>query len=35
MIVQDYNEAYTIAMNDIVANRHIYRRRYEQWLNQK
>ncbi len=33
--VQDYNKALTIAMEDIVENRYEYRRRYEQWLNQK
>ena len=35
MHVQDYNEALTIAMDDIVEKRYEYRRRYEQWLNQK
>jgi hypothetical protein len=33
--VQDYNKALTIAMEDIVEKRYEYRRRYEQWLNQK
>jgi hypothetical protein len=35
MSVKDYNEALTIAMNDVVNNRHDYRRRYEEWRNQK
>jgi hypothetical protein len=35
MPVQDYNEALTIAMNDVVNSRHNYRRRYEEWRNQK
>lgn len=35
MSVQDYNEALTLAMNDVVNNRHDYRRRYEEWRNQK
>jgi hypothetical protein len=35
MSVQDYNEALTIAMDDIVEKRYEYRRRYEEWLNQK
>lgn len=30
--VQDYNEAFTIAMDDIVKRRSEYRRRYEEWL---
>ena len=33
--VQDYNEAFTIAMDDVVEKRYDYRRRYEEWLNQK
>jgi hypothetical protein len=33
--VQDYNEAFTIAMEDVTGKRHEYRRRYEEWLNQK
>lgn len=32
MSVQDYNEAFNIAMDDIVKKRYEYRRRYEQWL---
>ncbi len=35
MTVQDYNEAFSIAMNDVVKKRYDYRRRYEEWLNQK
>ncbi len=35
MSVQDYNEAFTIAMNDVVEKRYEYRRRYEAWLKQK
>ena len=35
MAVQDYNEAFTIAMDDIVEKRYDYRRRYEEWLKQK
>jgi hypothetical protein len=35
MPVQDYNEALKIAMDDVVNNRHDYRRRYEEWLKQK
>lgn len=35
MSVQDYNEAFTIAMDDVVEKRYEYRRRYEEWLNQK
>lgn len=35
MSVQDYNEAFTIAMDDVVEKRYDYRRRYEEWLNQK
>jgi hypothetical protein len=31
MPVQDYNEAFTIAMDDIVKRRVVYRRRYEEW----
>ncbi len=34
MIVRDYNEALTTAMNDLVNNWHTYRRRYAQWLKQ-
>ncbi len=32
MPVQDYNEAFNIAMDDIVKKRLSYRRRYEEWL---
>jgi len=35
MPAQDYNEALTIAMDDVVNNRHDYRRRYKEWLKQK
>jgi len=35
MSVQNYNEAFTIAMDDVVEKRYDYRRRYEEWLNQK
>jgi hypothetical protein len=35
MAMQDYNDAFTLAMADIVDKRHDYRRRYEIWLNQK
>ena len=35
MSVKDYNEAYTIAMDDVVEKRYDYRRRYEEWLKQK
>ncbi len=35
MSVQDYNEAFTIAMDDVVEKRYDYRRRYEEWLNQE
>jgi len=35
MSVQDYNEAFTIAMDDVVEKRYDYRRRYEEWLKQK
>jgi len=33
--VKDYNEAFTIAMDDVVKKRYDYRRRYEEWLKQK
>jgi hypothetical protein len=33
--VQDYNEAFTNAMEDVVNKRYEYRRRYEEWLSQK
>lgn len=32
---QDYNEALTYAIDDLTANWVMYRRRYEQWLNQQ
>lgn len=32
MSVQDYNEAFTMAMDDIVGSRGEYYRRYEEWL---
>ena len=35
MSVQNYNDALTIAMDDIVEKRYDYRRRYEEWLNQE
>jgi hypothetical protein len=35
MSVQDYNEAFTIAMEDVVEKRYDYRRRYEEWIKQK
>jgi hypothetical protein len=35
MPVQNYNEALTIAMNDIVEKRYDYRRRFEEWLSQE
>ena len=35
MSVQDYDGALTIAMDDVVEKRYDYRRRYEEWLNQK
>ena len=35
MSVKDYNEAFTIAMDDVVNKRYEYRRRYEKWLSQK
>ena len=35
MSVQDYNEAFNIAMSDAVEKRLSYRRRYEEWLKQK
>ncbi|GEM_PF-4963399 len=30
--MQDYNEAFTMAVNDIVGRRREYYRRYETWL---
>jgi len=35
MSVKDYNEAFTSAINDVINNRHDYRRRYKEWLSQK
>ena len=35
MSVQNYNEAFTIAMDDVVEKRYDYRRRYEEWQNQE
>ena len=35
MFVQNYDEALTIAMDDVVEKRYEYRRRYEEWLNQE
>lgn len=32
MITQDYNEALTLAINDLITNWRFYRRRYEEWL---
>ena len=32
---QDYNEALTFAIDDLVSNWNRYRRRFEEWLNQK
>ena len=32
MIITDYNEALTFAMQDLTANWQRYRRRYEKWL---
>ncbi|GER78715.1 MAG: hypothetical protein M5U11_01990 [Anaerolineales bacterium] len=32
MTMQDYNEAFTMAVNDIVGRRREYYRRYETWL---
>lgn len=31
MATQDYNEALTLAMSDLVNNWQVYRRRYEEW----
>lgn len=35
MVTQDYNEALTIAMDDLANNWKSYRRRYDRWLNKK
>lgn len=35
MPVQNYNEALTIEMDDIVEKRYDYHRRYEEWLSQE
>ena len=35
MPTQDYNEALTFAMDDLVSNWRAYRRRYEEWLKRK
>lgn len=35
MTAQDYNEALTFAIDDLVRNWRAYRRRYEKWLRQK
>ena len=35
MATQDYNEALTFAIGDLVKNWSGYRRRYEEWLRQK
>jgi hypothetical protein len=35
MPTQDYNEALTVAMEDLIANWQSYRRRYELWLRRK
>jgi DNA-directed RNA polymerase subunit L len=35
MTTNDYNEALSFAMNDLVNNWTAYRRRYEEWLRQK
>jgi len=32
MPARDYNEALTFAMEDMIKNWHIYRRRFEKWL---
>ena len=32
MSVQDYNEAFNLAMDDVVKQRFDYRKRYEEWL---
>ena len=35
MATQDYNEALTFAIDDLIKNWHGYRRRYEEWLRRK
>ena len=35
MPTQNYNEALTVAMDDLAANWQSYRRRYETWLSRK
>jgi hypothetical protein len=35
MSVQDYNDAFNIAMQDLTEKRYEYRKRYKEWLNQK
>jgi hypothetical protein len=35
MYTQDYNEALTFSMNDLVTKWHAYRRRFEEWLRKK
>jgi hypothetical protein len=35
ILVQDCREALTFAIEDLVTNWTIYRRRYQEWLNQK
>lgn len=35
MATKDYNEALSVAINDLVNNWGDYRRRYEEWLRQK
>ena len=35
MPTQNYNDALTLAMDDLIANWQSYRRRYETWLRRK
>ena len=35
MISRDYNEALTLALQDLASNWGSYRRRYEEWLNER
>ncbi len=35
MATQDYNEALSFAINDLVSNWSVYRRRFEEWLRHK